>query len=380
MSEVNAGVEMETTPSYMYVPSDADEKNIPLEELYQDHDYARKDYAFLTIEERLEAAEKYADELEAKIMGLQYQRFCLERFSSNPDLILFYTGFDSYESLCNTFEALQPTADISTRLLQLRFNKECETISCEEFREERTPLIDQFFLFLVKVKQGSHNTDLAIRAGLSVFSISRIIHIWANYLCTFLSSLPIWQSRSKILESAPECFSAVNSTARVILDCVEIKTESVATDPCDPQCRSLTTQTTYKGLIGMTPAGGVSFVSPLFPAPITNRDITLKSQIIQLLDCGDQVMVVKDFHIESDLADVGATLAHVPAGANNSTSSLSSEEAEEAERRLRLITHVEQGFQRIKDYHVLNDVIPTNMVEQLWTVCCLLTNFMFPLC
>ncbi|KAK2146138.1 hypothetical protein LSH36_629g00010 [Paralvinella palmiformis] len=53
--------------------------------------------------------------------------------------------------------------------------------------------------------------------------------------------------------------------------------------------------TTLKGLVGITPSGVVSFVSVLHPGSVSDNAITRNSDIPDLLEKGEQVMVVKDF-------------------------------------------------------------------------------------
>jgi hypothetical protein len=44
--------------------------------------------------------------------------------------------------------------------------------------------------------------------------------------------------------------------------------------------------------------------------------------------------------------------------------------------------HVERAIRRVKGFHILDGVIDATMygsINQVWSVCCLLTNFMDPL-
>ena len=53
---------------------------------------------------------KLKAELEGKIAVLSLEKFGLERFSSNPKQIQFYTGFSSHELLTSFFSWLEPYA------------------------------------------------------------------------------------------------------------------------------------------------------------------------------------------------------------------------------------------------------------------------------
>ena len=48
----------------------------------------------------------------------------------------------------------------------------------------------------------------------------------------------------------------------------------------------------------------------------------------------------------------------------------------------RLQMHVDGAIHRIKDYHIFDKVVPFNFasaIDQIWTVCTILTNFRGPL-
>ena len=78
------------------------------------------------------------------------------------------------------------------------------------------PLIDQFFMFLVKIRLELFQQDLGCRFNVSQPTISRIIITWANFMYFQLGSIPILPSRDKVDRYMPECFKAVYPSTRVI--------------------------------------------------------------------------------------------------------------------------------------------------------------------
>lgn len=211
------------------------------------------------------------------------------------------------------------------------------------FRCESLPLIDQFFMFLVKIRLGLFQQDLGCRFNVSQSTVSRIIITWANFLYFQLGSLPIWPSRDKVDHYMPDCFKTVYPSTRVILDCTEIEVQT-------PSALSLNSEfyshykgtTTFKGLIGISPAGCVTFISSLYAGSISDQSITKQCGIISCIEAGDSVMADKGFLIEQMLAESGAKLNIPPFLTKRGQ--FTKEEGEETQEIARLRIHVERAI------------------------------------
>ena len=83
-------------------------------------------------------------------------------------------------------------------------------------------LIDELFLFCVRLKLGLFELDLAQRFDLHVSSVSRKVTTWANFLYFFLGNQPIWPTREHINKVMPDSFKELYPSTRVIIDCTEI--------------------------------------------------------------------------------------------------------------------------------------------------------------
>lgn len=179
----------------------------------------------------------------------------------------------------------------------------------------------------------------------------------------------------------PECFKAVYPSTRVILDCTELKIQT-------PSSLSLNSEfyshykgtTTFKCLIGISPAGCVTFVSSLYAGSISDKEITKQSGIIELIELGDSVMADKGFLIEDMLKTKGARLNIPPFLTQRDQ--FTKEEVEETQEIARLRIHVERAIRHVKEFHIFDSVLPISLAGsalQLWKVCCLLTLFRGPL-
>jgi len=95
---------------------------------------------------------------------------------------------------------------------------------------------------------------------------------------------------------------------------------------------------------------------------------------------GDSVMADRGFTIEDDLKLFNTTL-NIPVFLSG-RDQLTHEEVKESQAIASVQIHVERAIQRIKKFKVLRNEIPLTLhgsVNQIWTVACLLCNFMPPL-
>ena len=169
-------------------------------------------------------------------------------------------------------------------------------------------LIDELFLFCVRLRLGLFELDLAQRFELHVATISRKITTWANFLYFFLGNQPIWPTRECINEHMPDSFKKLYPSTRVILDCTEIYVQTPSSLLLQSQLySSYKSNTTLKGLIGIAPHGPITFVSSLYTGSISDKEITRCSGILDLLEANDSVMADKGFDIE----DLGGSEPHV---------------------------------------------------------------------
>ena len=344
-----------------------------------DHDY---DAAQQSAESQLQAAQKRIEELEAMVdQQRRPERHFLERFSSNPDKIRFYTGFPSYSLLMAFFNFVLPHAVNMITWNQVQRNNRGEASTMRTGFQCSLPMIDQFFLFMNKLKLGSFDVDLGDKFGVSASTVSRITTTWANFLYVILGSIPLWPSRKLVDDNMPQIFEQYPKT-RVILDCTELFVQAPSSLNLNSELYShYKGHDTFKCLVGISPGGLVTFVSNLYAGGISDKDITTRSGILDLLEPGDQVMVDKGFTIEDLLTPLGCSLV-IPPFLTAHRNQFSKEETEQTQTIARLRVHVERAIRRVKEYHLFDGTLPISLagsVNQLWTVCCILTNFQGPL-
>eukprot|EP00112_Aurelia_sp_Birch-Aquarium-sp1_P002126 Seg1231.5 transcript_id=Seg1231.5/GoldUCD/mRNA.D3Y31 product="hypothetical protein" protein_id=Seg1231.5/GoldUCD/D3Y31 len=235
--------------------------------------------------------------------------FSVHEFKNDPKLFKFYTGLPDYE----TFKIIYDSFGSAVKnLIYVGSDTNANKINSPAYSKrgpKRSLSAEQeFFLVLVRLRLGLLEEDIAYRAKISTTQYSRIWITWLDFLHSKFRSYPIWPSKSAIMKTMPICFKETYASTRVIIDCTEIYIEK----PSSVRSQSATYSNykhynTAKGLLGITPAGAVSFVSDLYTGRTSDRKATQNSKLYMLLEDGDSVMADKGFDIEHDLPQ-GVTL------------------------------------------------------------------------
>ena len=153
------------------------------------------------------------------------QILSLENIKDIPKRMNFWTGFPNYETCYALYQFLE------TRAKHLRYWKGdigMPQIFSEKKRgpEQKLPLIEEFFLTMVRLKVGLLVEDLAVRFSISVESVSSIFNSWATLMCVDLKELCELPSRSVVTENQSKPIRDFEDV-RVILDCRDFCTKPI---------------------------------------------------------------------------------------------------------------------------------------------------------
>ena len=212
-------------------------------------------------------------------------------------------------------------------------------------------------------------------------TISNTFLTWINFLYLRLGSLPIWPELKDI--KLPESMKEKYPNCKTIIDCVEFKVEIPSSLYTHKMFYSdYKSHTTVKALVGIIPGGGFSFVSSLYPGSISDKEITVKSGILNhlLWKPGEGLMVDRGFTIQDYTGTLGIELI-IPDFLQG-REQLSEIEIVHTQQIANKRIHVERMIQRLKCWHVFDRIIPMNMMgslNQVVTVCSLLCNFQNPI-
>ncbi|XP_041954163.1 uncharacterized protein LOC121713545 [Alosa sapidissima] len=347
----------------------------------KEHDYgsAPKPGALDAAAARIQQLEDQVKELTTELSQLKVGRVHFNRFGVSDKDILFYTRFTSRDVFCAFWEAIQPSA--SMVVYWSKAQKKGQTVApISPSPTRRLQLVDEFFLFCCRVAAGLQEKVLADMFQVSVSTVSRVVITWANYLYLLLGTLPIWMSKQQVKDTMPSKFVQYCPDVRVIIDCTEVRCQNPSSLTLQSEVfSSYKNTTTFKGLIGIAPCSAVTFVSSLFTGSISDVQLTERSGLLDLLEPGDGCMADKGFTITKLLADRGATLIIPPF---KMTAQFTKEDALKTQAIARLRILVERAIRRVKEYRIWEHTLPLTLsgtVNQLWTVCCVMTNFQGPL-
>lgn len=246
---------------------------------------------------------------------------------------------------------------------------------------------DQLLFVLIKLRQNFDFKHLSRLFGISPQDCSVIFSNWINFMFYRFGSVPIWPDRSVIIEKMPQKFKNEFPTTLVIIDGTEVKIQRPSSLTKQSQFYSdYKSCTTLKGLVGVDPRGSIIFASMLFSGSISDNDISHQSGFFKILKEmiqegkileGDGVMADKGFRLETDLEKIGLKLnipPFAPASGQMKSSDVNMTEKVAVHR-----VHVERAIARVKKFKILGGRVDLSLfstINQIWFVCCFLTNFM----
>ena len=313
---------------------------------------------------------------------LKKQNFRLQNICDDDAQVLFYTGFHSHALLKIFFNFLGPNANkLIYSQRNVSGNDQCSDLARKGRPRLLSPM-EEMFLTLVCLRLGLMEQDLAYRFGISQSTSSRIIITWINFMYLQLKTIPLWPPKEVIHSNMPAAFKEKYPTTRVVIDATEVYIDQ----PKLPEIQQMTfsnykNNNTYKGLKGISPDGVVIFISSLYPGSISDKELTRKCGILDLLEPGDSVMADCGFDIEENLILRGIHL-NIPPFLRGKQQ-FSQEELITTRRIASLRIHVERAMERIKNFHIFGRSLPvtlTDIADRLFFVCCALTNFQPSLC
>ena len=297
--------------------------------------------------------------------GTQSEQICLfsaSRFATDKEGMHFYTGLENYEKFCFVLFTLGPAA------YELMYYHGVKPVISVE---------DQFFCTLIKLREHKTNFEISRMFGISEATVTNIFVTWINFMACQWGEIDWWPSGDMVKFYAPTDFRLKFPSTRVIVD----GTECPIKKPKEPVAQQATfsnykNRNTVKVLVGTSPGGLTSYVSPAYGGSVSDRQICERSNLPKMCDPGDSVMADKGFNVQ-DLFETSMVSINIPTffhKKNRLSGSTVIKDRKIASKRV----HVERIIGLAKTYKILQQ--PMNNTEsalatQIIHVCFYLCNF-----
>jgi hypothetical protein len=257
----------------------------------------------------------------------------------------FYTGLSRYSTFDGVFNILLPLVPL----------KKAELAELS--------LIDEFFCFLVKLRLGVPNQDIAFRLNVSVSTVAKFFKKWLDIASRELECIIAWSYKEHLMNNIPRCFQKHYKTVRCIVDCFEIFIER----PTSYVARAATysnykKHNTIKVFVAISPTRSICFISKGWGGRVSDRAITSKCGFLDKIEHGDTVMADRGFNIADELAVRGAKLL-IPAFTRGKPQ-LPKKDVELTRQLAKRRVHVERVIGQLrKKYKILTHTLPINMIN-----------------
>lgn len=294
--------------------------------------------------------------------SLQTTGFSSSDFRNDPEGMHFYTGLETYNKFLFVFSSLGPARYCLNYYHGTKPNLEVQ---------------DQFFLTLVKLRTYRTNFEISRMFKINKGTVTNIFVTWVNFMALQWEEQNWWPCRDTVRYFAPSDFYAKYPTTRVIID----GTECPVQKPQQPLAQQATYSTyknrnTVKVLVGCTPGGLVSYVSPAYGGSTSDRQITERDNVAARCDPGDSVMADKGFNVQ-DLFVAYNVLINIPSFFKKKNR-LSYETVLKDRKVASKRVHIERVIGLAKTFKILRK--PLNNTEsalatKIIKICFLLCNF-----
>jgi len=311
---------------------------------------------------------------------LERPEFDVKIISGNDKLTRFYTGMPTYDSFMALVDYIEPKvrAMRSWRGSSTNMEEKQQGLQCFH----NLSVANQTLSVLMRLRLALPITDVSGRFKIPEATFSRMFTTWICLLSKELRQIFPFPSREQVSQWMPRRFKKHFPNTRVIIDCYEIECQR----PSALLNSSVTyshykSRNTWKLLIGITPSGLVSFVSEAWGGRISDREITERSGLIDLLQKGDMIMADKGFDIQEVVASRGITV-NIPPFLSSKQKQMPAHDVEKTRRIAEFRIHVERAIGRGCRFEILNQKFPNTMhdlVSDINSVCMFLTNFDVPL-
>lgn len=289
--------------------------------------------------------------------------FSIYHYKDDDKSLHFYTGLENLEKIMLVFYSLGN----SVHNLNYFYGKPSTKIDA----------LEQFFITLIILRRHKTFEEITMLYKITLKHVYSIFITWIRFMSLQWRNLELWIDKERIKAYMPLDFQDKYPGTRVLLDATECPIKKFKL-PLAQQVTfsSYKNRNTVKVLIGITPSGLISYVSPSYGGSATDRQIIERSTILDKFVYNDEIMVDKGLNVQDIFMPYGVKV-NMPAffkkGNQISSATLSSNRKVASKR-----VHVERVIGMLKTYKILKE--PMNQTETLLSsdiifICAMLVNF-----
>ena len=184
-----------------------------------------------------------------------------DTLKEDPQLLKFYTGIPDWTvfmALYNLVHSAIPDTPIN-----------------------KLSKFSMILMFLMKIRLNLFDEDLGYKFGVHHSTVSRNFHKVLNVMSVRTAHLIKWPDRETLRKTLPTSFRRFFKKCCVIIDCSEVFVETPSNLLARAQVWSnYKHHSTLKFLIGITPQGTVSYISPCVGGRMSDKEIVEQSNLI----------------------------------------------------------------------------------------------------
>jgi hypothetical protein len=282
------------------------------------------------------------------------------KFEHNPEMVKFYTGFETYEHFLYVYHCLGPAAE------ELQYKS--KTLEAR----------DELFLCIVKLRQDKEDVELGFLFGISRQTAGRVFNTWLNFLYFQFKEIELFRPKAIVDMFCPEDFKKKFPNTRIILDATEIRIQKPSKVKDQRSTwSSYKNGNTLKTMVGCSPRGVVTYLSKAYGGSASDRQIIENSELLDgRFNSGDSIMADRGILVQDLFAgqNVNVNTPTTMRGRNQLPAETVVKDRRIASKRV----HVERVIGLAKTYKILQNELDhsrTPVGGRILCVCFVLSNF-----
>ena len=218
---------------------------------------------------------------------------------------------------------------------------------------------------------------MARLCSVSPFTAQNIFITWINFCARQWSEINFWTDKDLVQFYAPDDFHLKFPKTRLIIDGTEIPIQKPS-NPLTQRCTfsSYKNRNAVKVLVGSTPGGLISYLSPAYGGATSDRQVVERSRLPEMCDASDSVMADKGFNVQDLFAarDIHVNIPTFFKKKNRMSGQQVLADRKISSKRV----HIERIIGLMKTYKILTSPLPASeakLASHIVSVCATLCNF-----